>query len=84
MQDEALQVTDDLVLVGREDYSAAPARARSAQLLTGVDQSDFILMLDHQPRQLEENREAGVICSFRGIRMTARSGRWVFLAAGLI
>lgn len=66
LQDEALQVTDDLVLVGREDYSAAPARARSAQLLTGVDQSDFILMLDHQPRQLEENREAGVDLQLSG------------------
>lgn len=61
LSDESLSITDDLVLVGREDssFSGTRQRAPSAQLLTAVDPADFILLLDHQPRDLAVNQENG-------------------------
>ncbi len=60
--DERVQITDDLVLVGREDRSRARGdtpRASVSALLDGVDFADFILTLDHQPNEYAENAAAG-------------------------
>ncbi|MBE6629613.1 MAG: hypothetical protein E7624_02035 [Ruminococcaceae bacterium] len=62
LQDEVVQITEDLVLVGREDRSAArgeKGRASIAELLSAVELSDFVLTLDHQPNQYAENGAAG-------------------------
>jgi len=62
LRDETYSVTDDLVLVGREDRSIsrrAGERKSIESLLSSVDQNDFILTLDHQPVEYEENAIAG-------------------------
>jgi len=62
LRDAHVQITEDLVLVGREDRGAArgeQTRASVAELLAGVDAEDFILMLDHQPNEYAENAAAG-------------------------
>ena len=62
LQDAHVQITDELVLVGREDRSKdsdeAP-RASVSELLASVDATDFILMLDHQPNEYAQNAAAG-------------------------
>lgn len=68
LSDESLQLTDDLVLIGREDasFGGGRDRAKSAKLLESVDQDDFILMLDHQPLDLMINKDLGVDLQLSG------------------
>lgn len=70
LSDEAVSLNEEFTLVGREEVSYAAhgsgVRAQSAKLLEAVDPSDFILLLDHQPRELEANQEAGVDLQLSG------------------
>lgn len=68
LSDEVLQLTEDLVLVGREDASFGGDRERlsAEQLMKGVSKEDFILLLDHQPLELGNNRELGVDLQLSG------------------
>lgn len=69
LSDETVQLSEDLVLAGREDisYSGYTAgRAPSAKLLEQVDPADFIVMLDHQPRDFQANQEAGADLQLSG------------------
>lgn len=64
LQDEALKLNEEFVLVGREDYSAErllgqEQRKSIAELLKDVDKEAFILTMDHQPREYDENSDAG-------------------------
>lgn len=62
LQDNTLEITDDFVIVGREDRSRAKepnGRLSIDTLLSKVDHSDFILTLDHQPNEYAENGRAG-------------------------
>jgi len=58
LQDQILPLTDDLVIVGREDRSRE-GRASLSALFETVDPSDFVLTLDHQPNQYSENKKLG-------------------------
>ncbi len=55
----------DLVIVGRDDRSNRH-RKSAAQLLAGVDRNKYIILLDHQPYNLEESEQAGVDLQFSG------------------
>jgi len=68
LSDEVLQLTEDLVLIGREDASFGGERDRAfgEQLMKEVDREDFILLLDHQPLELESNRDLGVDLQLSG------------------
>ncbi len=57
LADEAVEITDDFVLVGRKDRS--DKRLGMEALLSGVDKSDFILVADHQPTDFREKANAG-------------------------
>ncbi len=57
LRDACTRINDDLTIVGRMDRSAE--RRPSSALLEGVSEEDFLLLLDHQPCELEENRQAG-------------------------
>ncbi|MCH5162295.1 MAG: metallophosphoesterase family protein [Clostridiales bacterium] len=61
LSDEACEINDELVIVGREDksYKENGGRKSIAKLLDGVDKSKFVLTLDHQPKQYAENGKAG-------------------------
>lgn len=50
LQDEIYEIAPDFVLAGRDDKSVA-SRKSAEDLLKDVDESKFILMLDHQPRE---------------------------------
>jgi predicted MPP superfamily phosphohydrolase len=59
LRDEAVLVSDQFYLVGRKDI-AEGARKTTASLLTDLDKTKPIIMLDHQPRELKEAEKAGV------------------------
>lgn len=63
LRDARVQIAEDLVLVGREDRSAArgdQTRESIAALLASADPADFLLVMDHQPNEYAENAAAGV------------------------
>lgn len=60
LKDEKVSITEDVTLIGREDYSVrASGRQAIAQLMEGVDSTDFVIVADHQPVEYEENANAG-------------------------
>lgn len=63
LDDEVVQITEDFVLVGREDRSADRfgygKRASLNELFARVDTDDFVLTLDHQPNEYAENGKIG-------------------------
>ena len=61
LEDEVAVVNDEFTIVGRQDaaYARVNERLSGAELMEQVDRKDFVLILDHQPLQLEANREAG-------------------------
>jgi len=61
LKDEIHEINDDIALVGREDrgYNRNGGRSDIKTLLSGVDKEKFILTLDHQPNEYDENGAAG-------------------------
>lgn len=62
VRDEALSITEDLVLIGREDpgYDSYPYdRLPAETLISGTSQEDFLLFAEHKPASYEENANAG-------------------------
>lgn len=59
--DDTYVINDELTVIGREDRSffGGSGRMTQAELLEGVDTSDFLLLLDHQPSELSANAQAG-------------------------
>lgn len=70
LRDSAVVLPDGLQLVGREDRSMRQFTGRVRKpledLLSGIDRSKPILMMDHQPFQLEEVSRAGVDIQLSG------------------
>ncbi len=59
LQEESYSIAEDFTIIGREDWYTRDSTITSEQLLTNVDTTDFLLLLDHQPRNLKENAAAG-------------------------
>ena len=62
LRDESVNLTEDLVLVGREDKSkmrAVSGRKGIDELLSITDKNDYLLVIDHQPCEYAENGKAG-------------------------
>ncbi len=63
LDDEVVQITDDLVLIGREDRSADRMdhgdRAELSELMAKADADDYVIVLDHQPCEYAENERLG-------------------------
>ena len=64
LRDETTKVADSLWLVGREDYGGMRGlvvhpRAELTELLALTNQSEPVLVLDHQPRNLDANSALG-------------------------
>lgn len=59
--DESYEINDDLVIVGRDDegFSKEEGRKSSEDLIANIDKSKFILLLDHQPSELNLNSSLG-------------------------
>jgi len=65
LRDETAAVGKRLVVVGRDDRMN-PHRKPLGELLKSVDRSNFILLLDHQPTDLNKAEMAGVDFQFSG------------------
>jgi len=70
LRDEYEKVSDSFYIVGRDemvgDRFAGKGRRPLEQLLAGVDKSLPVIVMDHQPRWLEEAQKAGVDLQFSG------------------
>jgi predicted MPP superfamily phosphohydrolase len=64
LEDAAVRITPDVLLVGRRD--AGGTRAEIGTLLNGADRDAFILVADHQPRDFAQEEAAGVDLTLSG------------------
>ncbi|MDO5416038.1 MAG: metallophosphoesterase [Lachnospiraceae bacterium] len=64
LRDEAVLLADSVYLYGRPDYErpgrGIEKRRSPAELMAGLEESKPVIVLDHEPRELEELAEAGV------------------------
>lgn len=58
LQDEVTSINDQIILVGRQDKEVQ-TRMRAQDLTKDIDKSKFIIMLDHQPNDYENEQKAG-------------------------
>lgn len=68
LEDEAVDIDSNLVLAGRLDrgFAGDDYRKKTEEILKNVDKNKYIVMLDHQPVQLEENEKSGVDLQISG------------------
>lgn len=70
LRDEAVFVADSFYLIGRDDRSAGsfsgPGRKELKDILAGVDKSYPMILLDHQPQNLNEAVRAGIDLQLSG------------------
>lgn len=59
--DESYEINNDLVIVGRDDvkYGVDSDRKSGAELLNNINMNKFILLMDHQPIELQQNSDLG-------------------------
>lgn len=65
LKDTTFRVVDNLTLIGREDVSN-PNRVSLSTIVKGVDDSQFKLLLDHQPTNLKEAEAQNIDLQFSG------------------
>lgn len=68
LEDNYVKINEDLILAGRGDaaWGNMSGRASSEQILENVDRNQYIIMVDHQPIQVEENDAQGVDLQLSG------------------
>ena len=63
MEDETALIGEELCVAGRRDRTDARRdemeRKSSEELLADVSEQRFCILTDHQPREMEENEQAG-------------------------
>lgn len=64
LEDETVEITPELSLIGRLDASEDDRSPLAS--LTASAKGDFILLLDHQPKELDENAATGVDLQLSG------------------
>ena len=59
--DQSYEVNNDFIIIGRDDegFSKEERRKSSEDLIANIDKNKFILLLDHQPSELDENSVLG-------------------------
>lgn len=59
--DQSYEINDDFIIIGRDDegFSKEEGRKNSEELIDNIDSNKFILLLDHQPSELEKNSSLG-------------------------
>lgn len=58
LDDESVEVNKDIIIIGRRDRSLKN-RKNSQDLIKNVDTNKFLILLDHQPVELENNAKLG-------------------------
>ena len=70
LQEEAICIEDSFYLIGREDPQRAKKlgfqRKSPKELVKGLDQTKPIIVMDHQPKELEELEQVGVDLDLSG------------------
>lgn len=70
LRDDKVIIKDSIVIAGRDEYSRNHYRGNSrmplSSLLSGIDSSMPVLLLDHQPVDLNEAKEQGVDLQLSG------------------
>ena len=66
LEDEAVQVTPELAVIGRMEQSLDRNRKSVQELVTGLEPDSYQIVLDHRPVELEENAAAGVDLQLSG------------------
>ncbi|MFD1956193.1 metallophosphoesterase [Paenibacillus thailandensis] len=69
LMDESVLVDDSFYIIGRKDLSAGrtpEGRLSTAELAAGLDESRPLILMDHQPSDLDEYAEAGIDISLSG------------------
>lgn len=66
LEDEAVQVTPQLTVIGRVDTTVNRDRKSIQELLQEVDRNSYVVLLDHKPVDLQENAAAGVDLQLSG------------------
>ena len=59
LEDESVLIGDSFYLIGRKDRSSRD-RADAQTLVSGLDRSKYMILLDHQPNDYAAEAEAGV------------------------
>ena len=65
LKDTAINVTDNIMLIGRDDISNAKRKSLSA-IVNGIDENQFKLLMDHQPSNLEDAVKESIDLQFSG------------------
>ncbi|MFQ6875862.1 MAG: metallophosphoesterase, partial [Coprobacillus cateniformis] len=63
--DSQVNIQDEMTIIGRQDRSLGE-REDTQQLIKNVNHENFILMLDHQPVDLQKNNELHVDLQLSG------------------
>ena len=68
LRENAVDIEKELLLVGRDDRTNpdAAGRVSGAALVNGVNQNEYLVLLEHQPRNLKENSALGWEAKKRG------------------
>lgn len=70
LQDEVIKVAQDIVLVGRKDKVVeeitVEGRKELNDLISGVEKSSLIMLMDHQPYEFDQVEKMGIDLSFYG------------------
>ena len=59
LEDETVEIGDHIYLIGRKDRSE-PEREDMQALTDGLDMTKYVIVLDHQPHDFDQQTEAGV------------------------
>lgn len=65
LKDDYLQITDNITLIGRDDVSNSN-RKPLGEIVNGIDDDQFKLLLDHQPKNLEHAEQEKIDLQFSG------------------
>ena len=68
LEDSVHTINDEIAILGRADagYGENSGRAKQEQLLAQVDNEDYLILLDHKPKDLKENAKLGIDLQLSG------------------
>lgn len=68
LEDEIYNINDEFTIIGRKDkgFSSESKRKTCEELLRNMNKTNFLLLLDHQPCDLQENSVAGIDLQLSG------------------
>jgi predicted MPP superfamily phosphohydrolase len=68
LEDDIYNIDEDFTVIGRKDrgYSAGNLRKTSAELIKNINTENFLLLLDHQPRDFQQNSSTGIDLQLSG------------------